>query len=59
MLSSCTAARLLEVRSAARSVIESASECSSSGSHAPCSVGIGSFNPVMTDAGSTPSIAAA
>ena len=36
------AARLLEVRRPVRSVIAGASECSSSGTHAPCSVEIGS-----------------
>ena len=46
-----TAARLLDVRSAVRSVIESALECSSSGTAAACGVAIGSFSPLMTVAG--------
>jgi membrane peptidoglycan carboxypeptidase len=38
-----TAARLLDMRSPARRLIEPAAECSSSGVHAPWSVSIGSF----------------
>ena len=40
--SSCTAARLLDVRSAVRSVIACADECSSSGIHSPWAVSTGS-----------------
>ncbi len=47
----CTAARLLDVRSAERIVISSPVEWSSSGSQAPLTVRIGSFSPVMSDAG--------
>ena len=55
-----TAARLLDVRSAVRMVIEAAVECSSSGSHAPLYVSTGSFNRSITLAGEYPfSIAAA
>jgi hypothetical protein len=36
-----TAARLLDMRNAVRIVIGEPSECSSSGTHAPCSVMIG------------------
>ena len=47
--------------SAARSacVIESAVECSSSGTQSPCGVAIGSFEVVMSDAGEYPSSSAA
>ena len=41
--SSRTAARLLDVRSAVRRLIESAAECSSSGVHPPCGVAIGAL----------------
>ena len=42
---------LLDVRSPARRLIESASECSSSGVQAPCSVATGSFSRSMMLAG--------
>ena len=44
-----TAARLLDVRSAVRTVIADSVECSSSGIHAPCSVWTGSSSPVMSE----------
>ena len=46
-----TAARLLDVRSAARMVIVSAVECPSSGTHAPSTVIVGSLRLVMRVAG--------
>src|SRR3954466_3337797 len=49
--SSCTAARLLDVRRAVRRVIDGAEECSSSGVHAPWAVAIGSSRLVSTVAG--------
>ena len=47
VFSNCTAARLLDVRSAVRSVIDEAVECSSSGTQSPWSVGVGSLSRVM------------
>jgi hypothetical protein len=58
-LSNWTAARLLDVRSAVRSVIELAFECSSSGSQPPCGVSIGSFRCVITEPGENPASSAA
>ena len=55
----CTAARLLDVRSAERIVISSPVECSSSGSHAPWTVRTGSLSPVMSEAGEYPASSAA
>src|SRR5258706_13942943 len=58
--SSRTAARLLDVLRAVRSVIESAALCSSSGDQPPRAVAIGSLRLVITVAGVYPaSIAAA
>jgi hypothetical protein len=48
VFSSCTAARLLDVRSAVRSVICAASLCSSSGTQLPCDVRIGSLRRVIS-----------
>src|SRR5262249_59596129 len=57
--SSRTAARLLEVRSAVRGVIDVAEECSSSGTYAPCTVATGSSRLSTTDAGLNPASSAA
>ena len=54
-----TAARLLDVRSAARIVIASPARCSSSGTHAPCSVITGWLRPVISVAGVWPRSSAA
>ena len=54
-----TAARLLDVRSAVRIVIDGLSRCSSSGTHAPCSVMIGSSSFSMSVAGEKPRSSAA
>jgi hypothetical protein len=53
-----TAARLLDMRKAARRLIDAAPECSSSGVHAPWSVAIGSFRRSMTVAGVNPASSA-
>ena len=47
----CTAARLLDVFNAARIVMAPARLCSSSGTHAPCSVSIGTLRFEITVAG--------
>ncbi len=59
VFSSWTAARLLEVRSAVRSVMAGSVECSSSGTQSPCGVSVGSFRPVIIDAGEWPASSAA
>src|SRR4051812_25547519 len=59
VLSICTAARLLDIFSAARIVIELALECSSSGIQLPCSVRIGELRLEITVAGEYPASSAA
>src|SRR5688500_6901784 len=51
LLRTWTAARLLDMRSADRIVIELAVECSSSGTHAPWGVSVGEFRLVIRLAG--------
>ena len=60
VVSNWTAARLLDVRSADRSVKDVAlSACSSSGIQSPCAVRTGSFSLVMSEAGDWPASSAA